>query len=217
MKKVKIVIIDDHPSVRYGIKSILSKEPGFNVIAEYENAASFLAEKFTTTPDIIILDISLPDASGISIIEKTQRNLPESKIIMLSMYCRADYIFQAIQKGVSGYVTKETPPENLILGIHQVMRDEYYFDRQAMSLIINRLSEKPLKVFNHSDGNYNRLTAREQEILRLLAQGFTPQEIAEKLCISKRTIENYRTNILKKLELQHSIELVYYAQKIGVI
>ena len=217
MDTINIAIVDDHPSVRYGIKSVLNNEPDFEVIAEFDNAKSIIEAKFTTAPNILILDISLPDMSGIKVIEELHGTLKDTKILMLSMYCRSDYILQAIEKGVRGYVTKETPPENLILGIRQIISGEYYFDKNAMELIFSRISEKPVKIFNHSDSNYSKLTSREQEILLFLAQGFTPTEISEKLYISKRTVENYRTNILKKLELGHSIELVYYAQKIGII
>lgn len=217
MKNIKIAIVDDHPSVRYGIRSVLEKEEDFDVVGEFDCANSFLKAEFDSDPDVLILDVSLPDISGLNIIEKAEKKVSGMRIVMLSMYCRSDYILQAIQNGVSGYITKETPPENLVLGIRQILSGEYYFDRQTMDLLLKRIAEKPAKIFNHSDSNYAKLTSREQEILQLLAQGFTPEEISGKLFISKRTVENYRTNILKKLELEHSIELVYYAQKLGII
>ena len=213
MKNINIIVVDDHPSVSYGIKWVLNQQSEMNVVAAFSTATDLLSSKKDYQADIIILDISLPDASGLTIIEKIKSKFKNVKIIILSMFCRSDYIFQAIEKGVSGYVTKETPPENLALGIKQVISGEYYFDKPAMELIIKRILEKKIKVFNYSDENYNRLTSREQEIFRMLAEAFTPNEIAERLFISKRTVENYRTNILKKLELQNAVELVYYAQR----
>ncbi|MBN1646488.1 MAG: response regulator transcription factor [Spirochaetales bacterium] len=217
MKKIKIAIVDDHPSVRYGIKSLLNSEKDFDVVGEFDSALSLLQARFSEKPEILILDISLPDLSGIKVIDEIKKIISDIKILILSMHCRSDYIMQAVEKGVCGYVTKETAPENLILGIRQIINGEYYFDKRVMELVFNKIAENPVKVFDHDDGNYKKLTNREQEILKMLAQGFSSQEVAEKVFISKRTVDNYRTTILKKLELHHPIEIVYYAQKLGII
>jgi DNA-binding NarL/FixJ family response regulator len=133
------------------------------------------------------------------------------------MYDRIDYILEALANGAIGYMTKETSPSRLAEGVRKVYSGEYYFDQIALEALIRKAQERPQHCVDVKDSGYEQLTAREQEVMRLLAQGIPVKRIAQSLCISYRTVENHRTNLYKKLGLHNDAELVHYATRIGII
>lgn len=217
MGTIEVVLIDDHPPVRDGVKAALQKDSEIVIAGEGETGEELFDILEKRKVDVVLLDISLPDSSGIDLISMIRSKYPLVKIIILSMYSRSDYVLEAISNGVNGYVTKETSPVRLINGIKQVMNDEHYFDQVTLEVIIHKALEHPQRYYDVKDEAYESLTAREQEIMRLLAEGFSVKKIAQSLFISFRTVENHRTSIFRKLNVKNSAELVHYATRLGII
>lgn len=217
MSEIKVVLIDDHPPVRDGVKAALQTDSAIKIVGEGETGAELMSILESRKADIVILDISLPDSSGIELLTTIRSRFPLVKVIMLSMYSRSDYVLEAITNGASGYMTKETSPMKLIGGIKQVNSGDFYFDQVTLNVIIHKAMEHPQRFYDVKDEAYEQLTAREQEIMRLLAEGFSVKRIAQSLFISYRTVENHRTSIFRKLNVKNSAELVHYATRLGII
>jgi DNA-binding NarL/FixJ family response regulator len=213
----QIMIVDDHPLFREGLKTIISRNKRYQVIAEAGDSQQGLELAQSLHPDLVLVDISLPDKSGIQLIRELRKADPAMKVLVVTMHSKVDYIAESFQAGAAGYVVKESAAEGLLKGIDTVLNGGYFLDSAVSPQVVEKLMTLPAKNARIRDGNYDSLTPREQEILRLLAEGLNAREIADKLCISSKTVENHRTNIMHKLNLQNSIDLVRYAAKIGLI
>lgn len=216
-QKKSIVIIDDHPLFREGLKAIIERNDNFKVVGEAENAAQGIEIVKQHKPDLAIVDISLPDKSGIHLTREIRTQSSKTGIIIVSMHSKIDYIAEAFQAGANGYVVKESASERLLLGLETVAKGDYFLDSSVSQQVIHKLMDMPVKTAKTSDSDYNSLTPREQEIMRLLSEGYPTKEIADKLFISPKTVENHRANIMKKLDLHSTMELVRYAVKLGLI
>jgi len=212
-----VVLVDDHPPVRDGVKVALQRDKDIIISGEAETIEELREILRDSEIDVVVLDISLPDGSGVELITQLREQYPLLKIIILSMYSRSDYVLEAVSNGVSGYMTKETSPVRLIDGIKQVLRGEYFFDQVTLEVIIQKALEHPQRFYDVQDNDYESLTAREQEIMRLLAEGLSVKKIAQSLYISYRTVENHRTSIFRKLKVKNAAELVHYATRLGII
>jgi DNA-binding NarL/FixJ family response regulator len=168
-------------------------------------------------PDLVVIDISLPDQSGIQLARDLRERLSEIKILIVSMHSKIDYIAEAFQAGATGYVVKESASERLLQGLKSVAKGDYYLDSSVSHAVVENLMKSPLKAAKITDADYATLTPREQEVMRLLAEGLSSKAVAEKLFISPKTVENHRANIMNKLGLHSTIELVRYAAKLGLI
>ena len=215
--KKTVMIVDDHPVFREGIKALIGKNTRYEVIAEAGEARAALELAQKIHPDIMIVDLSLPDRSGIELIRELQGRLPKVRSLVLSMHSKADYIASAFQSGARGYVVKESAAENLIAALDAMARDDYYMDSAVSAQVVEKLMQKQPGSPKITDSNYDSLTAREQEIMALLAEGHSVREIAERLHISQKTVENHRSNIYSKLEIHNSIELMRYAVRLGIV
>lgn len=215
--KKTVMIVDDHPVFREGIKALIGKNPRYEVVGEAGDARTALEVAHKIQPDIMIVDLSLPDRSGIELIRELQSRLPKVRSLVLSMHSKADYIASAFQSGARGYVVKESAAENLIAALDAMARDDYYMDSAVSAQVVEKLMQKQPGSPKITDSNYDSLTAREQEIMALLAEGQSVREIAERLHISQKTVENHRSNIYSKLEIHNSIELVRYAVRLGIV
>ncbi len=198
-----IAIVDDHQLFRNGIKFILENTNGFAVIYEAANGKDFLDKLDLTKPDIVLMDINMPEMDGVVATKKALEKHPDLNILVLSMYSDIEYYNTMIDLGVKGFVLKDIDNEELEEAIKVVMRGGTYFSQELL-----------LKLIKHKPGeNKIDLTKREQEVLELICQGYSNQQISEKLFISQRTVERHRSSLLFKTESNNSISLVVYAIK----
>jgi len=215
--KKSILIVDDHPLVREGLKSILKPATEYEVVGQAGNARDAIEMVKNLKPDLVLLDLGLPDKSGIELSREIRNISLQTRILIISMHSKVDYIVKAFQAGATGYMTKESATERLLPGIEHVLNGEYFMDGAVSQEVVKKLMQAPEKEMKIMDTGYETLTPREQEIMVLLAEGYSAKEAAAKLFISPKTVENHRTNIMNKLELHSTLELVRYAARLGLV
>ncbi len=216
-EKKTVMIVDDHPLFREGLKSILSRHSKFEIIAEAENGSRGISYAKKMKPELIIMDLSLPDKFGIEVTREIMAKLPGTCIMILSMHSNIDYVTEAFKAGAKGYLVKESAAEKLVEGLDSISQGEYFLDTSLSPQLVKNLIEAEDKEAKIRDTGYGSLTPREQEIMRLVAEGLSSKAIAEKLFISPKTVENHRTNIMNKLDVHSVLELVRYAARLGLI
>jgi len=215
--KKSILIIDDHPLFREGLKAIIERDSKFEVVGEAGTGREGLRMVKKLKPDLVLVDISLPDQSGIELTREIRSLLSDTRVMIISMHSKIDYIAEAFQAGATGYVVKESASERLLHALEYVSRDEYFLDSSVSQEVVKKLMESPAREAKITNAAYGTLTPREQEIMRLLAEGLSAKQVAEKLFISPKTVENHRSNIMSKLGLHSTVELIRYAAKLGLI
>ncbi|MFH0845065.1 MAG: response regulator transcription factor [Pseudomonadota bacterium] len=215
--KKGILIVDDHPLFREGLKAIIERDKRFEVVGEAGNGREGLRMAKKVKPDLVLVDISLPDQSGIDLTREIRRHLSDTRVMIVSMHSKIDYIAEAFKAGATGYVVKESASDRLIHGLESVSRGDYFLDSSVSHQVVLKLMKSPQQETNITDRAYRALTPREQEVMRLLAEGFSAKEVAERLFISPKTVENHRANIMSKLDLHSTHELIRYAAKLGLI
>ncbi|MCB2196561.1 MAG: response regulator transcription factor [Bacteroidetes bacterium] len=206
MDKINIVLVDDHQMFRDGVKSVLSDEENIEITGEVGSGKDLYELLEHITPDLIITDISMPDISGIEVAKYVTEKYPGIKILILSMHSNEEFITKALSVGANGYLPKDTSMTELLKAINTIYKGDNYFNKSISDTILNSLMNKP-KEENKS------LTKREKEIINLVVDGLSNKEIADKLCISIRTVDSHKNNIMQKLNLKSSVELVKYAIK----
>jgi len=209
MGKIKIILVDDHQMFRDGVKSVLNDEENIDIIGEVGASEDLFELLKLQKPDLIITDISLPGISGIEIAKYISENYPEIKILILSMHSNEEFITKALSVGANGYLPKDTSMNELLDAINTIYKGENYFNKDISNTILKSIINKSKDV----KGNDKCLTKREKEVIALVVEGLSNKEIAEKLFISVRTVDSHKNNIMQKLNLKSSVELVKYAIK----
>jgi two-component system response regulator NreC len=215
MSEIRLLLVEDHEVVRSGLRMLLEGQPDIVITCEASNGEEALALADQCNPDVVIMDITLPDISGIEVTRLMKEKHPDIAVVALTIHDDEEYFFQMLQAGASGYVPKRAAPEDLITAIRTVHNDEIYiYPSLAKSLVtdyLRRASAEP------EITQPEVLTPREHEVLELLAQGYSNDDIANKLIISKHTVARHRENLMRKLELHSRSDLVKYAIRKGII
>jgi len=215
LSKIKLLIVDDHEIVRAGLRMLLQAQADLEIVGEVDNGRVAVAKARELQPDIVLMDISLPDMDGFEATRQIKRALPQVAILALTMHESDEYFFKMLEAGASGYVPKKAAPTDLVAAIRTVHGGGVFlYPALAKSLVrdfMGRAAE------SGDRATLDGLTDREQEVLRLIADGLSNQEIADKLTISVKTVERHRANIMAKLNLHSRTELVKYAIRKGLI
>lgn len=203
---IKIAIVDDHDIIRAGIKSVLAKHAEYEVCVEASNGEEALKAAEEYKPDIMLLDISMPKLGGLDVISRILRVSPKTKIIIISVHKLGAYVLKALRQKVSGYLNKDNVAEELILALNRVTSGRIYLGQAISEYLADTLKEPDKK-----PAGEKILNERELDILRLVVDGKTTKEIAQTMFLSPRTVENYKNNILKKLNLHRTSDLIKYS------
>ncbi len=202
---LKVLIADDHAVVRQGLRQILSDVPELGVVAEAEDGQTVLNRVRAEPWDVLVLDLSMPDRSGLDILKDVRRERPETRVLVLSMYPEDQYAVRMLKAGAAGYVTKDAAADELVTALRKVLTGGKYISlslAQKLALDLSHDNDRP---------RYEKLSDREFQVLHHLAAGLTVQQIANELVLSPKTVSTYRTRVLEKLELKSNAELIHYA------
>ncbi|MEZ4999175.1 MAG: response regulator transcription factor [Bacteroidales bacterium] len=211
MGKIDIILVDDHRMFRDGVKAVLNDEEMLEVIGEAGSGEELYNMLKSVTPDIIITDISMADISGIEITRYITEKYPSVKVLILSMHKNEEFITKSISAGADGYLPKDTSMKELLEAIYVISQGGNYFNREISDTLLSSLikqSKSQVKAVKPAT-----LTSREREIIHLVVEGLTNKEIAERLFISIRTVDSHKNNIMQKLNLKSTVEMVKYAIK----
>lgn len=213
--KIKLLLVDDHTVVRSGLRMLLDGEDDVEIIGEAGSASEAINAVTTMKPDMILMDIGLPDMSGIDAAREIKSLWPDISIVALTIHEDQEYFFKMLEAGASGYVPKRAAPEELLTAIRVAASGGVYLYPSLAKLLVKDylFNEQP----NGDEDSLNDLTPREQEVLTLLADGDSNNDIADKLSISPKTVSRHRENIMRKLNLHSRTELVKYAIRKGII
>jgi two-component system response regulator NreC len=215
MNKIRVLLAEDHTIVRKGLRSLLDGETGIEVIGEAGDGREAVEKVQQLLPDVVVMDITMPALSGLEATRQIKKRFPEVKVLILTMHATEEYVFQILRAGASGYVVKQAAPAELISAIRAVCRGESFLS----PAISRKVVEEYIRQAEAIEGkdSYDRLTDREREVLQLVAEGHSNQEIAGLLHISVKTVETHRTNLMAKLDIHSTAELTRYAIRKGVI
>jgi len=212
--KTRIMIADDHAIVRSGLKAIIKADPSLKLSGEATGGYEAIEMVNKTVPDILLLDISMPDLDGISVTKKLTAQYPDLKILILTIHEDNALLREAIKSGAAGYILKKAAEADLIAAIQLILSGDTYVDP---SMVRELIVDQPDKGNKSSNTVVEQLTPREIEVLKLLVRGYTNRQIGEELTISVRTVEGHRANLSGKLGLKNRVELVRYARENGLI
>lgn len=218
MNKVSVLIVDDLALVRDGIKALLEKQNFIEIVGEAEDGHDAINKAAALKPDIILMDVFMPDISGIEATRLIKEKFPDIKVIFLSINSSEEFITSGIKAGGSGYLPKDIRQDELVTAIIEVDKYGKYFSPSIMDMVFNNFCQETRNFSSGSKtASKNKLSKREVEVLKLLASGLGKKDIAEKLFISVRTVDAHRSNIKDKLNLGNTADLVKYALSTGLI
>ncbi len=217
MPPIRVLIVDDHTLFRKGLISLLQEQKGITVVGEARDGEEGIRLARTLKPDVILMDVQMPNRNGIQATEAIREFLPEARIIMLTVSEQDEDLFSAVKAGARGYLIKNVEPEQLIEAIHRLIQGEAVVTHSMASRLLTEFSNIAKKIDAPRGPGLNPLTAREKEILQLLAKGDTNKEIANTLCISEHTVKIHLKHILKKLHMNNRLQAAVYAYRQGLI
>ena len=211
---IKVVLAEDHTIVRQGLRSILEQQPGIKVIAEAENGREAVCIAEQLKPDVVVMDFSMPELNGLEATRQIKQRVPEVKVLILTRHANQEYVKSILRAGASGYMIKKSAADELILAIQSVYRGDSFLDPSISRIVIDG--------YLHPSGGETHaqeliITPRQREVLQLLAEGHPNREISSILHISVKTVDNHRANLMDKLGLNSTTELIKYAIRVGII
>jgi RNA polymerase sigma factor (sigma-70 family) len=212
---IRVLVADDHAVVREGVRKVLSDEHGFNVVGEAEDGMKTLALAEQHRPDVIVLDLTMPGESGLEIAARLRDAVPESRLLILTMHERGEYVLEAVRAGALGYVLKDAGPDELRDSVRAVFRGEEFFSPRVAATMSAALRSELAR--EHRQGLLKGLSPREREVLALVTNGKTNKEIGAELGISPRTVESHRESLVKKLRIRTVAELTRFAVETGLV
>ncbi len=215
MKQIRILLADDHNVMRRGLRLLLESQDGFSVVAEAADGRQAVEQAVATKPDVVVLDIAMPHLSGTEAAQRITEELPSTAIVILSMHSDEGYVLRALKAGAKGYLLKDSAEGDLIEAIKAVGQGKAFFSPEVSRMLVEDYVRE-IKARGTQD-SYELLTAREREVLHLLAEGKSNKEIAGLLNLSPYTVETHRRNLQEKLNLHSLAELILYAVRKGVI
>lgn len=212
MTKIRVLLADDHPLVRSGLMSLLEPLREFQIVGEAGDGREAVALAKKLKPDVVVIDLSMPVMSGVEATKLIREQVPDSKVLVLTMHENEEYVFQILRSGAGGYILKNCGREELAAAIRAVSKGEKFFSPKVSEMMVQAYLRKAEAREQHVvDPAQAPLTPRESEVLACVAEGMTNQEIAEKLFISARTVETHKTNIMQKLGIEDTAKLIRYA------
>jgi two-component system response regulator NreC len=207
-ERIKVLLCDDHTLFREGIKAILKDEPSIEIVGEAADGREAVAKARELHPDVVLMDIAMPDLSGFDATRRILQTNPKAKVIILTMYEEEEVINRCLGAGASGYVLKDAPRAHLIHAIDVVNKGGQYMSSRALKKVVKQYVKGGAKP---AASGYERLSDREREVLKLLADGLALKEIAAQLVLSVKTVDAHKTNLMRKLDLHDRSELIKYA------
>ena len=215
MRKITVLIVDDHTIVRDGICALLALAADIEVVGEAANGAEALKMTQELLPDVVVMDVAMPIMGGLEATRRIHKEFPGAKVLVLTQYDDKEYVFPIIEAGASGFISKQAASSELTTGIRAVWRGDSYLSPTIAKLVFEDYQHGGGRQAGHDP--YEDLTDREREVLKLVAEGYTTQEMARLLVVSTKTVEGHKTNLMSKLGIHNRIELVKYALRRGII
>ncbi len=211
---IRLLLADDHRMMREGLRKLLETHGGFEVIGEAENGRDAVAQTRALRPDIVVMDLGMKELNGVEATRQVRAELPRVGVVVLSTYAQEDYVLSALEAGASAYVLKISAHQELVEAIQAVAKGQRFLSPEITGIVMDAGVQGALLARGRSRGD---LTARESEVLQLVAEGRSSGEIAARLCLSTRTVEKHRLRIMEKLDLHSVAELTKYAVRQGLV
>ncbi len=214
-KKIRVVLVDDHTVVRFGLKAVLSSASDIEVVGEASSGDEAVAMAKRLEPDVIVMDITMAGSDGVTATRAITEQGLGSRVLTLTMHAEEEYLLEVLQAGGAGYILKNAADRNLVEAIRTVARGEMYVQPSAALVLARGLTKKDPNAEERA--RFEKLTEREQSVLKLVAQGYTAPEIGERLYLSPKTVDTYKQRIKEKLGIEHRADYVKPALKLGLL
>ena len=215
MKKIRVLVVDDHTIVRDGICALLSLVEDIEVVGEAANGNEALEKVKELTPDVVLMDMSMPIMGGLEATRRICKEFPKTKVLILTQYDDKEYVLPVIAVGASGFISKASASSELAAGIRSTYRGESFLSPSVAKFLIEDYQQ--VASLRDLSDPYEQLTDRERDVFKLVAEGYSNQEIADMLTISPKTVEGHKTSLMAKLDIHNRVDLVKYALRKGII